>query len=90
MWPQDRPTPALIALEVRGHSGLSYFVWDIVFRLDYIRYVELALNIEQRKCFDEKSSTSRLVFVTLHKFVLDQRREFQNGPVLFYLHCSGS
>ena len=40
------PTPALIALEVRGRSGLSYFVWAIVFHLDYKRYVQVVLNIQ--------------------------------------------
>ena len=40
------PTPALIALAVRGHSVLSYFGWTIVSRLDYMRYIEKVLNIQ--------------------------------------------
>ena len=39
---------------MRGRYPLSYFVWVIVFRLDYIRYVEFVLNIEQRKVFGLK------------------------------------
>ena len=41
-------TPALIALAVRGRSVFSYFIWTIVSRLDYIRHVEVVLNIQ---CF---------------------------------------
>ena len=39
-------TPASIALESHGHSGLSYFIWTIVSHLGYIRYVEVVLNIK--------------------------------------------
>ena len=53
--------PALIALEVRGRSVLPFFVWVIVFRLDYTRYIELVLN--KKGIGDEKSPTSRLVFI---------------------------
>ena len=31
---------------MRGLSGLSYFVWAIVFHLDYIRYIAEALNTQ--------------------------------------------
>ena len=34
---QHPPTSALTALEVHGRYALSYFVWVIVSRLDYIR-----------------------------------------------------
>ena len=55
------PTPASIALAVRGHSVLSYFGWNIVSRLNCRRYAEEVLNIQ---VFSRRQSpTSCLVFV---------------------------